>query len=156
MPSPPARLATTVLLAVCIASPCFSAAAFGTIDTAGQHREHERITRAALSCASGTGARDDCFEPGSMDSLAGHDREFGAVGAPDSDEIFVPSAHCDNADFLDGNYPRTRDLATAGLLDCVDHVRMRFGEGAESAGDLLDDEGQLIEGEVDLAAECKV
>ena len=44
----------------------------------------------------------------------------------------------------------------AGLLDCVHHVRMRFGEGAEGAGDLLDDEGQVIQGEVDIAAECKV
>jgi hypothetical protein len=91
-----------------------------------------------------------------MDVLAGHDREFGAVGAPDSDEIFVPSAHCDNADYLDGDYPRSRALATTGLLDCVDHVRIRFGEAAAAAGDLLDHEGQVIEDEVDIAAECRV
>jgi hypothetical protein len=156
MPSSPSRLAASVVLAVWIASPASSAAAFGTIDTGGQHREHERITRAALSCASETSAHDDCFEPRSMDFLAGHDREFGAVGAPDSDEIFDPSAHCDNADYLEGDYPRTRERATAGLLDCVDHVRMRFGEAAEGAGDLLDDEGQVIEDEVDIAAECRV
>ena len=156
MPSRPSRLVTSMLLAVWIGSPASSAAAFGTIDTGGQHREHERITRAALSCASETSSHDDCFEPGSMDFVAGHDREFGAVGAPDSDEISDPSAHCDNADYLEGDYPRTRELATAGLLDCVDHVRMRFGEGADGAGDLLDDEGQVIEDEVDIAAECRV
>jgi hypothetical protein len=156
MPSPRSRLATSVFLAVWIASPVSSAAAFGTIDSGGQHREHERITRAALSCASETGSHDDCFEPMSMDFLAGHDREFGAVGAPDSDEIFDPSAHCDNADYLEGDYPRTREEATAGLLDCVDHVRMRFGESARSAGDLLDDEGRVIQGEVDISAECRV
>ena len=156
MPSPPARLVTSVFLALWIAAPASSAAAFGTIDTGGQHREHERITRAALSCASGISSDDDCFEPASMDFLAGHDREFGAVGAPDSDEIFDPSAHCDNADYLDGDYPRTRAQATAGFADCVDHVRMRFGEAAESAGDLLDDEGSVIEEEVDIAAECRV
>ena len=40
-----------------------------------------------------------------MDNLAGHDREFGAVGAPDSDELSDPSAHCDNADFLPTSPP---------------------------------------------------
>jgi hypothetical protein len=139
-----------------MASQGASAAALGTIDTGGEHREHERITRAALSCASETSSRDDCFEPRSMDFLAGHDREFGEVGASDSDEIFVPSAHCDNADYLEGDYPRTREQAAAGLLDCVDHVRLRFGEGAGGAGNLLDDEGQVIEGEVEFAAECTV
>jgi hypothetical protein len=156
MPSPRSRLATSVFLAVWIATPAPSAAAFGTIDSGGQHREHERITRAALSCASETSSHDDCFEPVSIDLLAGHDREFGAVGAPDSDEIFDPAAHCDNADFLGTDYPRTREQATAGLLNCVDHVRMRFREGVEGAGGLLDDDGQVIEDDVDLASECRV
>jgi hypothetical protein len=82
MPRWASRLATSLLLTVWIAAPASSAAAFGTIDSGGQHREHERITRAALSCASETSADEDCFEPGSMDVLAGHDREFGAVGPP--------------------------------------------------------------------------
>ena len=82
-----------------------AAAAFGTIETGGQHREHERITR-RLACA---GAEPNCFEPRTIDYLAGHDREFGAVGAPDNDELSDPAAHCDNADFLAGGYPRTRD-----------------------------------------------
>jgi hypothetical protein len=156
MPSPPSRLAASILLAAWIASPAPSAAAFGTIDAGGQHREHERITRAALSCASETSPPDDCFEPESMDVLAGHGREFGAVGAPDNDEIFDPSAHCDNADYLEGDYPHTRERATAGLVNCIDQVRMRFREGAAGAGDLLDDEGQVIDDEVDIAAECRV
>jgi hypothetical protein len=33
---------------------------------------------------------------------------------------------------------------------------MRFGEGAQGARDLLDDEGHVIEGEVDIAVECRV
>ncbi len=61
MPRLAFRLATSVLLAGWIAAPATSAAAFGTIDTGGQHREHERITRAALACASETGPRDDCL-----------------------------------------------------------------------------------------------
>jgi hypothetical protein len=156
MPSLPSRLAISAFLAVWAASPAPSAAAFGTIDSGGQHREHERITRAALSCASETSPQHDCFEPASIDFLAGHDREFGAVGAPDSDEIFDPPAHCDNADFLGTDYPRTREQATAGLLNCVDHVRMRFREGVDGAGGLLDGDGQVLEGEVDFASECRV
>jgi hypothetical protein len=156
MPKPSSRLLTSVVLTVWLASPGTWAAAFGTIDSGGQHREHERITRAALACASETSPRDHCFESRSMDFLAGHGREFGAVGAPDSDEIFDPSAHCDNADFLRADYPRTRELATAGLVDCIDHVRMRFAEGVGVTGGLLDDEGRVIDDEVDLASECKV
>src|SRR4051812_21637300 len=90
-------LVTALVLAVWMVLPTSSASGFGTIDGGGQHREHERITRAALSCAGDAPSDVDCFQPGSIDFLAGHDREFGAVGAPDSDEISVPAAHCDNA-----------------------------------------------------------
>ena len=121
-----------------------SAAAFGTVDTGGQRREHERVTRAALSCAGDAGSDPHCFAPASIDYLAGHDREFGAVGAPDSDELSDPAAHCDNADFLEGGYPRTRDQATASLVACVNHLRTRFGEGVEAARGLLDDQGQVL------------
>src|SRR5207342_1454424 len=110
--------------------------------------EQERITRAALSCASEARSTEDCFEPRSMDLLAGHSGEFGGVGAPDSDEISDPAAHCDDADFLESGYPRTREQATAGLTACVEHLRSRFNEGVDSAKDLLDSEGQVIQGEV--------
>ena len=109
MPRSASRLATVLLMAVWIAAPASSAAAFGTIDSGGQHREHERITRAALACAGAAGADEDCFEPRSMDFLAGHDREFGAVGPPTATRSSIRAAHCDNADFLAGGYPRTRD-----------------------------------------------
>jgi hypothetical protein len=150
------RLVASLVLMVCVASPVSSAAAFGTIDSAGQHREHERITRASLDCSGSAGSEDDCFEPASMDFLAGHDREFGAVGAPDSDEVSDPAAHCDGADFLASGYPRTRAQATAALMDCVDHLRMRFGEAVDRAAELLDDEGRVIEDEVDLGSECRM
>jgi len=132
-----------------------SAAAFGTVDTGGQRREHERVTRAALSCAGDAGSYPHCFAPASIDYLAGHDREFGAVGAPDSDELSDPAAHCDNADFLEGRYPRTRDQATASLVACVNHMRTRFAEGVEAARGLLDDQGEVIPGEVNLQPPCR-
>jgi hypothetical protein len=132
-----------------------SAAAFGTIEGGGQHREHERVTRAAVACQAATEKSDGaCFEPRSLDQLAGHGKKFGAVGAPDSTEISDPSAHCDDADFLDGGYARTRDQATANLRNCVDHLRLRFREAIDSAAGLLDGEGRIVGAEVNLDADC--
>ncbi|GAA4547167.1 hypothetical protein GCM10023175_30920 [Pseudonocardia xishanensis] len=131
-----------------------SAVGFGTIDAGGQNREHERITRAALSCGTWALAAE-CFAPRTLDYLAGHGREFGAVGAPDSDELSDPAAHCDDADFLAGPYPRSREEATAALTACVESMRGRFATAVEAAGRLVDDRGHLVEGEVDPATECR-
>jgi hypothetical protein len=132
-----------------------AAAAFGTIDGAGQHREHERITRAALACPAGLPSDGACFEPRSMDQLAGHDKTFGGVGAPDSDEVSVPAAHCDDADYLGDGYPRTREEATASLVACIDHLRTRFREGVDSAKELLDGRARVISDEAALDADCR-
>ena len=143
-----------VMVALSASAPG-SAAGFGTIDSGGQNREHERITRAALACAGDGGSEADCFEPRSIDLLAGHAREFGAVGTPDKDELSLPAAHCDNIDFLPGEYPRTRGQATDALLDCVDQLRGRFGQGADSAPALLDAQGQIVPDQVTLDPECR-
>ena len=152
----PVRRVAPLVLAVCIASSGSSAAAFGTIDSGGQHREHERITRASLSCSAAAGSVPACFDAASMDVLAGRDRQFGGVGAPDSDEIADPAAHCDGADFLEAGYPRTREQATAGLVACVDHLRMRLGEAVDRAAELLDGDGQVVAEEVDLDSACRM
>jgi hypothetical protein len=144
-----------IMIAFCASSPD-AAVAFGTIDSGGQNREHERITRAALSCAAVGSSDADCFEPKSMDSLAGHDRTFGGVGAPDSDELSLPAAHCDNADFLAApEYPRSRDQATATVMGCLDQIRSRFDEGVASTNDLLDGQGNVDRAGTDLATDCK-
>ena len=132
------------------------AAAFGTINGGGQHREHERLTRAALSCASTTNSREECFAARSMDQLAGRGKGFGAVGAPDSDEISNPAAHCDDGDFLANGYPRTREQANAQLTMCVNHLRTRFQEAIVSAGELLDDKGRVLRDEVILDSDCRL
>ena len=75
--------------------------------------------------------------------LAGHDREFGAVGAPDSDELSDPAAHCDNADFLAGPYPQTRQQATDALIACVDHLRSRYRQAVDSAVGLITTTGRI-------------
>ena len=130
------------------------ATAFGTIEGGGQHREHERITRAALACPAGAGSFGDCFEPKSSDQLAGRRTSFGAVGAPDRTEVSDPAAHCDDADHLDGGYPRTRAQATGRLLDCVEHLRGRFHEAVDAAAGLFDGQNRLVGAEVDLSTEC--
>jgi hypothetical protein len=142
------------MVALCASTPG-SAAAFGTIDSGGQNREHERITRAALACAGDGGSDTDCFEPRSMDLLAGHGRGFGAIGTPDKDELSLAAAHCDNADYLAGEYPRTREEATDTLLSCVDQLRVRFGQAADSAVTLLDPHGEVVPDQVTLEPECK-
>ena len=148
-------LTITAAMVALFASAPGSAAGFGTIDSGGQNREHERITRAALACAGDGGSDADCFQPRSMDLLAGHAREFGAVGSPDKDELSLPAAHCDNVDFLAGGYPRTRAQATDALLDCINQLRGRFGQGADSAPALLNAQGQIVPGQVTLDPECR-
>jgi hypothetical protein len=143
-------LAAAVLIWL-LAAP--SVLGFGTINGAGQRAEHERITRAALACAGA--ASSICFEPRSIANLAGERGSFGAVGAPDSDEIFNGAAHCDNADFLaTTGYPQSRADATAELLACRAHLRARFMQAVTAAARLLDDKGRIRRDEVDLSSSC--
>jgi hypothetical protein len=134
-------------------------AAFGTIGLGDQEFEHERITRNALACAEGTTAVPpyDCFEPKSMDMLAGTKDITGAVGAPDANEIFDSKAHCDNADFLDlqalglnGTYFQTRQKATETLFECVNHLRGRIGEGVDAAGGIVNNAGVAVADETNI------
>lgn len=91
-----------------------SALGFGTVDSKrlGQSREHEYITRTALQC-TGSLAGNACFQPESLDNLAGKDGTMGAVGEPDvrfgigttstqGSKTITPhyqsAAHCDNGD----------------------------------------------------------
>ncbi|WP_236572676.1 Het-C domain-containing protein [Streptomyces sp. GS7] len=129
--------------------------AFGTVNAFGQHAEHERITRAALACAPGIPSDGSCFEPRSLDQLAGHRWTFGAVGAPDSDETLDSSAHCDNADYLDARgYPRSRRQATEALRGCIAHLQARFRQGVAAARRTLDARGRVTASETRLRSDC--
>ncbi|KAG7287204.1 hypothetical protein NEMBOFW57_006709 [Staphylotrichum longicolle] len=135
-------------------------AAFGTINEPRflqQHNEHEMITRLALQCPSGQGSDGFCFEPRSLDQLAGHHLivmgiaipgfgSNGAVGAPDTFDILPegPEAHCDDADFLDvPGYPQNRTQANAKLQACVDHLRRRFRQAVAAVDRLLDERNRV-------------
>jgi hypothetical protein len=146
----------TLLLAPGLA-PTPAANAFGTVNgPLGQRAEHERITRIALGCAPGAPSDGSCFEPVSLDNLAGKEGTFGAVGAPDSDQqILDPRAHCDNADFLavDG-YPQSKEDAAAALQACIDHLRDAFNNGVEVAGPIIDEDGTVSLVNTELITDC--
>jgi hypothetical protein len=147
-------------LVASLGSAAPSADAFGTVNGfLGQRAEHERITRAALACPVGVKSTGDCFEPRSIDQLAGHGGTFGAVGAPDHPvvgEIGNPAAHCDDADFLNvPGYPQSRADANVALRACINHLRQRFAQGIDEASRLLDANGELLGDEVELRSDCR-
>ncbi|KAK3361297.1 hypothetical protein B0T24DRAFT_585868, partial [Lasiosphaeria ovina] len=145
--------------ALCFLATAQPGLSFGTINSAGQHAEHEHITRDALGCAPGVKSTGDCFEKLSILNLAGGPSTAGGVGAPDSDEVFNSAAHCDDADFLDhakwglpGTYPRTRAQATGALMDCVAHLGGRFIDGIAASARLLDSKDAVVKKESDLSS----
>lgn len=104
------------------------AAAFG-IETPekGVGREHERITRAAISD----------LEPATLDAMAGRGEEPGAVGALDS-MAGGAKTHCDNGDYLsDGSYPQPREAAEAALTACRTFMLAELEGAVTVAKDLL-------------------
>ncbi|EXL47818.1 hypothetical protein FOCG_10333 [Fusarium oxysporum f. sp. radicis-lycopersici 26381] len=120
--------------------------------------EHERITRAALACPPGKKTTGDCFEPLSMDQLAGKNSIVGAVDSPDAGSNLNPLAHCDDADYIDyprygipGTYPRTPAQATRALQDCVAHLSGQFHKGIARAKGLLDDKNNIIKRKTDVS-----
>ncbi|KAK4233631.1 Opticin [Achaetomium macrosporum] len=157
-----------LLVGILLTSLATLAAAFGTINEPvflGQHNEHEMITRLAFQCESGKRSDGTCFEPRSLDQLAGYHRDVmgvaipgagfnGAVGSPDTFDP-VPEgheAHCDNADYLDvPGYAQTREEANAKLQACVDHLRSRFRQGLKAAERLLDDRRRIRQQMVQLS-----
>jgi hypothetical protein len=116
--------AAVLLLSLGLISSAF---AFGTISTLGQNREHERITRHALSCTFAP-TMANCFEGNTISELAGRGGTFGGVGAPDNPTrglLSSSAAHCDNGDFMPGipgyaNLPGGTQMAVAfsTLVSC--------------------------------------
>ncbi|KAK4125823.1 hypothetical protein N657DRAFT_569150 [Parathielavia appendiculata] len=142
--------------------------AFGTINEpllVRQHNEHEIITRLAFQCPSARGSDGICFEPRSLDQLAGWHVNLlgiavtgagfnGAVGAPDTLDPVPegPEAHCDDADYLDlPGYPQTRAEANAKLQACLNHLRNRFRQAIVSGSRLVDERRRIRREMVDLS-----
>lgn len=127
----------------CIVAFSSTALAFGTISLLGQDREHERITRAALTE----------FEPASLDLIAGKSGTFGGVGAPDDprrDFISRPEAHCDGGDFLSVNkYPQSQASARQALEACRVWLFRELNDAITAAAGLVSPSGDA------LAMNCK-
>ena len=131
---------------------------FGTINSLGQDAEHEHITRAALACPANKTSSGDCFEPRSIDQLAGTNGTFGAIGAPDAMPFEEPfPAHCDDADFFDSAtytpsqpYPVSRNDTMLRLLQCIEHMQFRFGQATTEANALLNSQDRIGRDGVDL------
>jgi len=141
----PLAAAAVVTAALSLSPPAFG---FGTVNgKLGQRSEHERITRTALQCANGAQA-PECFQSATLDSVAGKNGTWGAVGAADNmpqhlaaDEDFW---HCDNADYLSPannggkSYSQSRSKALDRLRDCIKWGRAMLYDGAAMyPGDLL-------------------
>lgn len=140
-------LCVVAALALLCAEP---ASAFGTMRGMGQNAEHERITRRALVCA---GIADtDCFQPASLDELAGGHGNFGAIGIPDrGDLIPVNKAHCDSGDWLDvPAYPQTKAMAQAALEACRNWMAQKLADAVRDAAKLVSDENMLRQSQVEI------
>jgi hypothetical protein len=123
--------------------------AFGTIRGMGQNAEHERITRRALACPD---SGRMCMQPRTLDELAGADRSFGAVGAPDRGRlIFQAKAHCDRGDYLNVvGYPQSADQAQANLRSCRAWMAAHIDAAVRDAAGLLDAHGRIRADQVGL------
>lgn len=148
------RLLFAVLMVMPVSS-AGSAFAFGTIRSMGQNAEHGRITRLALECGTGAQA-DDCFEPKSLDNLAGARGSFGAVGAPDRGRLsFQSDAHCSSGDYFDvEGYPQSRAEAQRILSACRDFMQLHMDAAVEAAGGLLDADGAIRGSEIPTYIDC--
>src|SRR6185312_5692117 len=142
----------SILTALCLVLMTVgSAAAFGTVNGAGQNSEHERITRHALACALLV-ATDDCFQDATLEQLAGAKDNFGAIGIPDRGQL-VPEnkAHCDSGDYLDiPGYPHSKADAAAALMNCRAWMTQELDEAVADAGKLVDKNGALQKSQLDM------
>jgi Ricin-type beta-trefoil lectin domain len=114
--------------------PPATASAFGTVNILAQRGEHERITRLALGCRAGQAHDGSCFEPASLNNVAGTTATFGAVGAPDDIPLRLSGGpfywHCDEADYLAApGYPQSRAKATEVLNACRQWARDMLFDG---------------------------
>lgn len=168
-------LACLALAASIVASPAHAFGSGGVLR--GADHEHEKITRVALGCNENNRPptrAPDCFQPRTLDSLAGKRLYIGAVEMADFKRMHRGQSpdywHCYNADWLvrerysdeEGSefdeYPHSRTAAAVKLKDCVSWARAmvdQFGYYTAGLGKLppntpsagvLDVAGKLILG----------
>jgi hypothetical protein len=144
--------ATTLAIAGLVPVATF---AYGTVRGMGQDAEHGRITRHALACDNGRSG-DACFEPDTLDSLAGAEGSFGAVGAPDRGRGMLTSyAHCSAGDYFDvSGYPRSAAEAQASLTECRSEMMSNLDHAVLDAAALLDEDGEIRGSQIPSYIDC--
>jgi hypothetical protein len=150
MPGRTARILAVAGLVLALATAAWG---FGTTHTLGQNAEHEKITRLSLGCGRPQ-APSACFQPLTLNELAGKNGTFGAVGAPDVGPLtFQHKAHCDGGDFLDApGYPQTAAQAHAAIDACRNWMKAEIDVAAQAAAALLDPKtGAIRKDQVGLA-----
>ena len=143
-----------LLLLAWIASAPGPAAAFGTIDSGGQHREHERLTRAALACA---GTR--------VLSRTASSRSPSII-SPDTTASSEPSARPTTTSCPTRPHTATTPTSSRAAIrapatrpplrswTASTSCARNSGRAWTAREGLLDDQGQVIAGEVGLDPEC--
>jgi hypothetical protein len=153
---PALAAAATVAAALTITSSAFG---FGSVNQPWflhQHAEHERVTRVALQCGASV-QPPLCFQPKTLDNVAGRSGTFGAVSA--ADDLLMHNAdkgqnivtllstaitglndqpfwHCDDTDFaaqgtygLRSPYPQSRQKADDMLRKCLAWGKSKLYDG---------------------------
>jgi PLAT/LH2 domain len=100
----------------------------------GSGAEHERITRLALGCAHGNDP-SWCFQPTSLDEIAGKKNLYGAVGQPDDfaghPDMLGDKYHCDNSN-LDGCRTHMDEQMNVAVADAKKLLKDSSGKGVMS------------------------
>lgn len=140
------------VVAISVPTPGY---AFGTVRVLGQDIEHGRITRRAFTCHSGSGF-GTCFEPDTLDSLAGKFGEFGAVGAPDRGRGMLTSyAHCSGGDYYAvSGYPQSKTQAAAILTECRDYMVDNLEHAVRDAAKLVNSKNEIKKRAVSMTPDC--
>ena len=142
------HLATRTFFGTAFSLATTAAFAFGTINSVGQHAEHEKITRLGLS-SFGIG-------PKTMSEIAGENGHFGAVGAPDWRLITQKSAHCDAGDHLDlPGYPQSNADALKPLSACRKWIFDKLKEAVADAGAITGKSGAIDGSQIPTLISCK-
>jgi hypothetical protein len=150
------RIAVLIGVSALALATAGAAFGFGTVNGLGQNQEHERITRHALGCAAAQ--RPYCFEPKSLDAIAGKRGTWGAVGAPDNPArglMLSSPAHCDNGDYLPTpGYPHSQADAQANLVQCRAGMDAHLDAAVQDAARLLNARGDIDDSQIPTIVSC--
>jgi len=82
-----------------------------------------------------------CFQPSTLNEIAGANKTFGAVGSPDNPlrgMMSLEMAHCDSGDFMNiQGYPHSRQAAIDALNACRTWMNDHLNQAVSDAGKIV-------------------